>query len=218
MTDKPEDPKPGLTVGIVGTGRSAFETIQALAGKLGPLPASKPETDPVATSPTVEGPHGRAWFVDPVEIRARLYPGQEDASLANWVVEAPWAHPAWHSYWIALVHLRPFPGLKGGTRLYLEGATHELWVKALSPDKPRSTFIEMRGGPAYMSPGNFAAQLREPGDAIAVKRAADAVREIVDGKLNPDTDATYQWIERFGDNMMKDRPGGSKATFRPGAV
>lgn len=194
MSDGPEEEKPpGLTVTVVGTGRGATEIVSALAGRPGPLPASDPSGDPVDVAPTIVGPHGRAWSVDPVMIRVK-HGIIEDGQVANWVVEAPWAHPLWHSYWIALVHLRPFPGMSGGTHLYIEGEA-----------------------PEFMTPMNFGAQLREPGDALAAGRIETAVRDIVEGCLNPDTDALSTWQDRFGDNMMKHAPG-HKRRYRPGLV
>ncbi|WP_374572566.1 hypothetical protein [Phenylobacterium sp.] len=203
-----EDKKPGLNVVVVGSGRTAAETIAGLSGHLGPLAKSDPSGDPIAVAPTIEGAHGRAWLVDQ-EALWRLNPGAaRDGQVANWVVEAPWAHPIWHSYWIALVHLRPIPGLVGATRFYLKDATHELWVFALNPDARREPFVAAQEGPKYLTPKNFGAQLVEANDAEAFGRVEAAVRDIVDGQLNPDTDAMSQWAARFGDNMLKDRPGG----------
>lgn len=211
-----DEKKPGLTVTVVGSGRSAVETMAGLGGHLGPLPASNPGADPVGREPTLVGAHGRAWLVDQAALFALNPGGQRDGQVSNWVVEASWAHPIWHSYWVALVHLRPFPGMKGGTRIYLEGATHELWIYALSPEVPRNDFVEARSGPAFMTPKNFAAQLLCGDDGDAFAKAEQGVRHIIEGRMNPDTDGTASMAAYFGDNMLKDRPGYREPSVRPG--
>lgn len=203
MSDDDEK-KPGLTVGVVGTGRANMELIAAMAGK----PPTPVEIKyPVSMVPVVSGEHGRAWVCNLKAGRRELGIGDDvDATLDHWVVEAPWAHPAWHSYSIVLVHLRPMAdGRK--TKFYIDDATHEMWVYAIDPQANRNKLIAnglVKG--AWLHPGNFAAQFIEIRDELARERIRKAVQEICDGRLSPDTDYTRMWIERFGDNMMRDRP------------
>jgi hypothetical protein len=160
----------------------------------------KPEPMPPATK---QGLHGRAWEVNWEAYRAHLdVAAADDATLAGWIVEAPWAHPLWHSYMVVLVHLRPLPdGRK--TLLYREDASHEFWIYALDPDKPRAPAIEGKASAHWLTPVNFAAQLAETSDAAARTRIEGAVDLIIAGELNPDTDAQRQWEALFGNAMIK---------------
>ena len=117
------------------------------------------------------------------------------------VVEAPWAHPIWHSYAVILVHLRPLPDGRP-TKFYLAAATHEIWLYALDPDQPRQPMIEF-GQPKWLTPMNFGAQFIAASDEAAKLKVEEAVQDIVAGKLSPDTDFIRHWAYRFGDNMLK---------------
>lgn len=160
--------------------------------------------DTISIPPTMSGDFGRAWLVDLDAAAARLPFDQAtsgDATLASWLIEAPNAHPFWHSYWLALIHLRPDPG-DVPPKLYLPDATHELWLYALDPDKPRQEMIES-GLMRVLQPGNFAGQMRYADDAEAFAAAKVAVRKVCDGRLSPDTDFRAQWVALFGDWMIK---------------
>lgn len=150
---------------------------------------------------TKTGAHGRAWRADLSAMRKILnVDADADATLDSWVVETPWAHPFWHSYWIALVHLRPMPDARK-TLIYRDDATHEFWVYALNPEEPRADAL--MGKAHFLTPGNFAAQLAQPSDDAARAAIEGAVDLILSGELNPDTDARRQWRALFGDAMIK---------------
>ena len=150
------------------------------------------------TEPTLTGPAGRAWRQDLNAIRAKCIPNKQDATLASWIIEAPWANCMWPHYWLALIHLRQLDD-KRPTKIYLPGATHEIWIYALDP-REKITLDDL---PHFLTPMNFAAQFIEPGDQRAQDRVCSAVVEILDGRLSPDTDYIKQWYRRFGDNMIK---------------
>jgi len=137
-----------------------------------------PIKDPIAKAPSVAGKASKAWLCDLDAMRKHLREvhGTErpDGTVAVWIVEAPWAHPAWHSYAISLLHLRPI-GLE--TKFYLAGATHEIWVQALHPDHPREPAIAGSGPWLPLSPNNFSAQFIEPSDAAAELRVLKAVAQ-----------------------------------------
>lgn len=160
--------------------------------------------DQVGRDADYRGPRGRAWLVDHAKMLVRDGATvDEDATIGLWVVEASWAHPFWHSYAIALVHLRP---IQGGTpaKISREGATHEFWVWALDPDIPRGPFIagDCTKTP-YLWPINFGAQIVCTDDQNAKEVIERAVVDIIEGRLNPDTDARSQWKARFGDSLFK---------------
>lgn len=148
---------------------------------------------------------GRAWQCDIDKLRKTLKVEREaDATLGMWIVEAPWAHPFWHSYSLVLIHLRPLvPPVE--TKFYLPDATHEIWVYAMNADEPRAPAILGEARPAWLTPKNFAAQFIEPSDEAAIARIEATVGLILSGELNPDTDAASQWRALFGNNMVKEQ-------------
>jgi len=179
-------------------------------------------TDPVAIEPDVADVHGKAWKVDLAAFRAKLdVRPEDDGTVAVWIVEAPWAHMIWHSYAVILLHLRPLPDAST-TKIYLDGATHELGVYALDPDGKREPLIRGAAGfgdagaANFLTPLNFAAQFVEPSDAAASERIEKTVRAICAGKLSPDTDFIRTWMHLFGDNMIKPEYRASAGETRIG--
>jgi hypothetical protein len=161
-----------------------------------------PLQDPIATEPHLVGPHARAWHVDLDATRRKLkQTADQDGTVRIWIAEAPWAHPCWHSYAIVLLHLRPLPGKK--TLIYLEGATHEIWVQALHPDYAREPAIRGEQPWAFMTPNNYSSQFIADSDGAAAARVEEVVQRICDGTLSPDTDFIRVWQALFGDNMFK---------------
>jgi hypothetical protein len=158
--------------------------------------------DQVATAPTLVGTHGRAWKRDNAAARARYNVAeQDDAQISMWIVEAPAAHPFWHSYMVSLVHLRPMPDGRE-TILYHPDASHELVIFALDPEQPRQPSID-GAFPNLLHPANFAAQLIMASDEEAASRIEGAVSLILSGELSPDTDHLSKWRALFGDNMIR---------------
>lgn len=183
---------------IVGTGAA---NMRALGGDR--LPEIK---HPITAAPVVTGAYGRAWLCDVAEAVRRAGLGPDDhGCLSHWIVEAPWAHPVWHSYALVLVHLRPLAAGRQ-TLLYLEGATHEIWLSALDPDVDRNDMLAAGVVAGWLRPMNFAAQFIEIADELARGRVQQTVQAICDGRLIPDTDARADWISLYGDNMQRDRP------------
>lgn len=159
--------------------------------------------DDVAAPPTISGAHGRAWAIDLASARkVKGVDPRDDATLAGWIVEAPWAHLAWHSYFIALVHLRPLPDARK-TIFYFPDASHEFWVYALDPSRPRQPAIVGAEMPAFLTPCNFATQRKHGSDTEALAEIERAVKDIVDGRLSPDTDFLAEWSRRYGNFMIK---------------
>lgn len=167
-------------------------------------------TDEIKTLPALVGPAGKAWRCN---VATMLQVGgidpENDGTVAVWIVEAPAAHMAWHSYAIVLLHLRPLK-VRRKTRFHLPNATHEMWVQALNPDFPREPAINEGAPWHYLVPNNFAAQFIEPDDAAAMSRVERDVQRICAGMLSPDTDFTRDWIGLYGDNMIRPE-------FRPSA-
>lgn len=148
--------------------------------------------------PTFVGERGKAWAVDLVKAAT----GKAHSSIGQWVIYAPYAHHMWHSYALSLIHLRHVHGVAAATFL-LDGATHELMLFALDPAEP----IVLPGPLPILSPMNFGAQIIERSDATAIARMEEAVQDVVDGVLNPDTDNVRDWIVRFGGSNMRGMNG-----------
>ncbi|HEY8947993.1 MAG TPA: hypothetical protein VIM56_03815 [Rhizomicrobium sp.] len=181
---------------VMGTGAAG---IRALTGA-----GQAVINDPILIEPSIKGPKGRAWHIDYEAMRKRVsaIPGKNDASLGTWLIEAPWAHPIWHSYVIALIHLRPLTDVSP-PKINMDGATHEFWLWAANPEVPREPFIRGQAGHPIMWPVNFGSQIRSSNDEAAIKLMEHAIGEIVGGRLSPDTDAFDQWVELFGDSSIK---------------
>jgi hypothetical protein len=200
MTDDKDRPRIGI---VTDTGAGGMRALAQLAGEDGPLEAAV--TDKVERKPDVQGTAGRAWLCDIEALyRAARKDRSEYSLIDQWVVEAPWAHPVWHSYLLVLIHLRPIPGMPP-PKMYLQDATHEMWLYALDPDKSRREIIEsanMSG--SLLQPMNFGAQFIELSDELASERIRRTVQDICDRKLSPDTDYRRDWQKLFGSWMVKE--------------
>ena len=167
-----------------------------------------PPPTPVTTAPTMNMPNGKAWRFDLDAIRMRMKADPaSDAAVDAWLVEAPWAHPVWHSYLVMLIHLRPIPGFEPPI-IYNPHATHEVLVFALDPEGDRDRLLAESIGYhcRTLEPPNYTGQIVEITDDLARARVRKAVEMICAGDLSPDTDYRAQWIALFGDHMvMKDR-------------
>ena len=121
----------------------------------------------------------------------------------TWLFEAPFAHPMWHQYVIALYDLTtPFEPEK--LRLKRPGMTHEFLLYALDPDKPiaklpRIVDREPEFPMPLLSPPNYAYQFPAADDAAAIDRIQGLVDKIVAKQLSPDTDYRLVWDELFSD-------------------
>ncbi|MCJ2067786.1 hypothetical protein MKK75_03015 [Methylobacterium sp. J-030] len=118
---------------------------------------------------------------------------------ATWLITAPWAHPAWSQYALALYDLTtpsdPAPNI------YLDGATHELLLVALDPSYPATTTRDMVEGRQLhpLSPPNHGYQFKAESDAAAVRRLQQIVDDIEGRCLSPDSDFRAAWDALFRD-------------------
>jgi hypothetical protein len=155
------------------------------------------------TTPTLVGQHGSAWLMDRDMLLKRGRPDdpRHAVTLDQWIAHAPYAHPIWHSYMICSVALRNVPGLPEAD-IMLPGGTHEVFVIALNPN--HDTWVDE--APHMLTPVNFAGQFIEPDDEAANVRIRLTVQDVIDGKLNPDTDFMQWWIRRFSASNIKGDP------------
>jgi len=150
-------------------------------------------------NPDLTSQFTKVWQHDLPAIRRKHPEAPQDATIASFIINAPWANPIWANYWLTLIHTRPLdPPRK--TLIYLPGATHEFWLYALDP-KWEIDLDQMP--PPFLAPINFAAQFIADSDQAAEIRIGNCIGEILVGTLSPDTDFRQQWIERFNACMMK---------------
>lgn len=167
--------------------------------------------DRVEIYPTLTGAHGRAWPIDLAEMRRRYQAGNpDDTTIGAYIVEAPYAHGVWHSYFIAMIHLRDVPGQSKPPTINRPNATHEIMVAALDPNTPRTPAISGHERPKYLTPFNFIGQLVCANDAEAKDILQKTVSDVTDARLNPDTDYIKFWAKRFGEFCLK--PGWDRGT------
>ena len=121
---------------------------------------------------------------------------------ATWIVEAPWAHPAWDEYLILLIDLTGTAEGVSDPHIMLYGATHEVQVWALAPSKTyiRKIHLDpMEWRFIRLEPMNHAYQFIADSYEDAWKRVNDLVGDIGLRRLSPDTDAIRDWNLRFRD-------------------
>lgn len=164
--------------------------------------------DPITTEPWHTGNLGKAWKLpipQSVDLRVR-------ATIARYLIEAPWANPNWHSYCLHLAHLRPIDGDEK-PRIVVPNATHQFWIAALEPDIPRQRIVDGDIPPVLILPVNFIAQLAigamtpTAGDDIADAFMGRTAKDICAGFLSPDIEFRRVWIKKFGDAMYERSAG-----------
>ena len=179
---------------------TAASSLNAIAAIFGLPPVKQTPLDPINIPPTLDSPQGRAWELPPPPVFTTTW-------LRCWIIERPDAHPAWHSYMIALYALRDVEGATPAVR-YAPGVTHEFMLLAIDPEADRQLIVDgcNPGGETWqwLTPPNFGAQFTADGDDAAVSMIREqAVRPVVDGDLNPDVDGRADWIARFGSSLIK---------------
>jgi len=162
--------------------------------KQGALPPQKPD---------YTGTHGRAWRMDLAAILVKQMAQHGKApplelNVCGWVAHAPYSHPIWPSVAINCISLRDVPGWPPAT-IHLQGATHELFVGAINPEVD----VRLDETPDILRPLNFAGQFICASDDDARERVEQAVRDICDGTLNPDSDNRSAWGDRFSRSNAK---------------
>lgn len=164
------------------------------------------------------GPFGKAWRQNLEACQRKHDPSMRPhASVAIWLVYAPWANIAWHTYAFMLLHLRPLEALTPPI-IYLPGATHEFSIFVLNPEP--EILIDDPMMRHFCHPSNFAAQFIAENDKVAEARMVHSIKEVIQfGTLSPDTDYMQLWMRRYGDNMIKgdkSAAGQTKITITEG--
>lgn len=149
--------------------------------------------DEITTLPDMMGPVGRYW-------KLTKFPSERSNFYAMYLVEAPFAHPIWHSYLFSLVDLVWRPG-DASLNIHLEGATHEFVVTAMHPSISRQKLIEGdRTHCIQFTPANFLCHFIAINDDDAERRMLRSIQEVINGTLSPDTDFRAMWVQRWNDS------------------
>ena len=166
---------------------------------------------------------GKAWLCNRADaLRSHKIKPVFDAVIADWVVEVPQAHAIWHSYHVALMHLRPLRG-QPPADLYVPDATHELCVFAMDPGQPRAPAVTGTGfANDRLIAGTFVAQLTSPTDAAATARiaawkGAEAARAAgLDQPLTQGSVVASDAFFPFADGLQAAIAAGATAVIQPG--
>lgn len=164
---------------------------------------------PLDAPATIVGSFGRGWRCDLAAARRKMLEqgdAQPDATVAHWIVEAPWSHEVVHSYSLVLSHLRFSLHHQPVTR-FLEGATHAVDLFAINPIAPREDMLVGPINPTmWVPPLVYASQIIEPTDETADARVRRAVELVCQGRLSPHPEHVRAWAELFGDCMLRRAP------------
>lgn len=118
-------------------------------------------------------------------------------TVCHWLLTAPVYHPLWTQYLLACVRLDDNAAGFPPPRLQFVGATHELLVLALNPERgvqdetTMAGYAEAGGGLPFLTPINIAEQFQATDDEM-VQVCNLACLAVVNCRLNPETDHTSQ--------------------------
>lgn len=151
--------------------------------------------------PTYSGPSGKAWkceyeqpAVMSVEDRISF-----ELTLRQYILYAPSAHPFWSWYFLGGISLRDPPGSEPSKK-HFEGATHELLVMSLDPDRPAprpNGKFGKQGQLAPLSPPDHVIQTMFVNDEQFGEIVDLFAKAVANGLLSPDSD----WRERWNQSM-----------------
>jgi hypothetical protein len=155
------------------------------------------EQQRIERTPWAESAHTQIWNVTEA---ARALPDRgmddpaDDASLAVWLVHAPWmANGMWHWHYCAVVHLRNLPGQSKQPHLEFPEATHEFISLAVDP----SLDVDVHASPLqklkFLSPVSICQQLSARNDAEALERIEHLLKHCVQGQLTLESDGRTVW-------------------------
>lgn len=119
---------------------------------------------------------------------------QDDASVAVWLVHAPWmAAGIWHWHYAGLIHLRDLPGQSRPAIHTLPGSTHELITLAVDP----ACQVDL-GAPdwkalKFLRPASIVQQFVVGNDAEALRRVEEALALVAEERLTLESDGRSAW-------------------------
>lgn len=146
--------------------------------------------------PDLSGHAGRAWRVP-----NRSRTPDHAATLGQWLVQVPGAHPFWEHWAVAVIHLRPLPGAKAAHKRYPQ-AEYEFVIFAIDPTTaPEPDPDKADEGYPFLTPVDVAEQFHGVSDRDAVRICDAAVRAILSGDVSPDQDFRPMWKALIRDTV-----------------
>lgn len=133
----------------------------------------------------------KAWFKTPPQSGTKAFG-------VVWGLHLPGAHPIWNDYVILLYDLTT--PLTETPIIYLDGATHEILLYAVNPDRqllPETPIADYY--PALLHPANHGYQFKAASNDAATARIQLLVDEMLNNTLSPDTDWRSAWDAKFAD-------------------
>lgn len=119
------------------------------------------------------------------------------AALRAVLLHRPDAHPHWHTYQVAVVHLRPVEGLPPPKLAFPDGS-HEISILAVDP-RTEPNPDDLRSIQT-LHPPNMVSQLRALTDEGALALFGAFVKALSTHELCPDSDhfrSQLAWLERW---------------------
>lgn len=116
----------------------------------------------------------------------------DHTAIASYVICAPHAHPFWAWHTVNVVHLRETERFDA-PRLAFPGASHEVMVFALNPEKDAGIDPDDPGTWDMMTPPDVVHQVILPNDEAAVMLAFLVAHSCARGDLIPDSDWRTAW-------------------------
>jgi hypothetical protein len=152
--------------------------------------------------PDVDG-FAKAWYIE-----NKSGVADHQATLAMWLVNAPWAHPFWSWWNIGLLHLRDIPGVKPAHKKYPE-AEFEFIILSIDPDwTPIDDASELaKNGIPFLHPPDVIEQFHGVSDHDARRITEAAVRAVCAGHISPDQDYRSVWHTTIHDTVDHFRAG-----------
>jgi hypothetical protein len=125
------------------------------------------------------------------------------ATVAVWLIDAPWAHPLWDYHAVFIVHLRGDVDGKPAA-LQFPGATHEFAVVALdpgyqpNPDQPEDW--------RWLNPLSICQQFIAESDAVAVQKIEQLLLRVDRASLTVDSDGRSAWRRLLLEQRQEEEP------------
>lgn len=162
----------------------------------------------ITRHPDIVGTHGRAWQIPLSDVGRRGRP-DADGTVIGWLLHAPQAHMLWTYYAVAVIHLRAIEGVKPPV-IRLLGATHEMMIVSLNPEKRLPDLEAVGRGEAsfaFLTPIDVVEQFAVRDDAEAAQLGELAIRVCVNGIASPDQDWRSWWKRAIAETASHFRSG-----------
>lgn len=134
--------------------------------------------------------------------------GGSEPTIAAYLIRAPYAHPFWDWHVLAVIHLRDHPDYGPARHIAFPGASHEVLVTALNPERDGLVNPDDASSWDHMNPHDFVGQVMLADDVQAARLAELLAFAVADGNLVPDSDHREWWKQVLATTAEHVRLGG----------